>query len=90
MPACVAVTTQVVVVTPLGRARVVIFRPLTVQTAGVCEVRVGVSPELAVAPDAKVELGALVPGLAKVIVWRRSRLKSRPMKKSAARMCCSA
>ncbi len=67
MPACVAVTIQVVVVTPLGKASVVMFSPLTVQTAGVSEVRVGVSPEVAVALDAKLTLGAFVPGFANVI-----------------------
>jgi hypothetical protein len=50
-------------------ATVVIDSPLTVQMPGVSVVRATVSPDDAVAPDAKVTPGAFAPGLAKLIVW---------------------
>ena len=48
--------------------RVTILRPATVQTDVVTEVRVTANPDEAVAPDAKVTLVFLLPGLLKVIV----------------------
>ena len=46
------------------------FRPVTVHTVGVVDVRATTRPELAVAPEANgVGLKALGPGLANVIVW---------------------
>lgn len=47
-----------------------IFKPVTLHTAGVVDVRATVSPELAVAPEANgVRVNVFGPGLAKVIVW---------------------
>ena len=47
-----------------------IFKPVTVHTAVVVDVRTTVSPELAVAPEANgVRVNVFGPGLAKVIVW---------------------
>ncbi len=49
--------------------RVAIFKPETVQTPVVLEVKVTVKPESVVAADAKVSPTNLFAGCAKVIVW---------------------
>jgi hypothetical protein len=46
------------------------FKPETVHTPGVSDVSVTVSPEVAVAPEAKLgEVGVFPPGLLNVMVW---------------------
>ena len=63
-PACDATMVQVPAATGT------MFKPDTVQTPGVSEVKVTVRPEVAVAPDAKLgEVGVFPPGLLKVMVW---------------------
>jgi hypothetical protein len=65
-PGCEAVMVQV----PLAPETATMFRPETVHTEGVLEVKTTVKPDEAVALDAKVEkFGALLDGCAKVMVW---------------------